>query len=150
MKGIRHEGSTSNGSRQIYVKGELHLGESSIGVGWSSTAPVTSKDGLPTYTTISTYTSPFKALLSLLYVEIWRSAEQEALKFERRVEKNFSRAQDTKPVEMLDDEMDRLQEAQKFVMNWDFSEPTEGNDSLSVQSYLPVNAWRQAESGNAD
>lgn len=65
--------------------------------------------------------------------QVWSfaMAEQEALKFERRVEKNYSKAQDTKPVEMLDDEMNRLREAQKFVMNWDFPKPTEDGNSLS-------------------
>ncbi|KAL9026384.1 MAG: hypothetical protein Q9196_004940 [Gyalolechia fulgens] len=65
--------------------------------------------------------------------QVWSfaMAEQEALKFERRAEKNFSKTQDTKPVEMLDDEMNRLREAQKFVMNWDFTKPTENGNGLS-------------------
>ncbi|KAL8932688.1 MAG: hypothetical protein Q9216_006725, partial [Gyalolechia sp. 2 TL-2023] len=65
--------------------------------------------------------------------QVWSfaMAEHEALKFERRVEKNFSKAQDTRPVEILDDEMNRLREAQKFVMNWDFTKPTEGGNGLS-------------------
>lgn len=65
--------------------------------------------------------------------QVWSlaMAEQEALRLERRMEKAFLKSQDNKPVEVLDDEINRLREAQKFVTNWNFVNPTESEDSLS-------------------
>lgn len=65
--------------------------------------------------------------------QVWAfaMAEQEALKLERKVEKAFSKNQDSRPIEMLDEEINRLREAQKFVSRWEHPEPTASHKGLS-------------------
>lgn len=65
--------------------------------------------------------------------QVWSfaMAEKEAVRFERRIEKAFTKKHETTSVEMLDDEIGRLHEAQKFVSDWKFVEPMERPNGIS-------------------
>lgn len=65
--------------------------------------------------------------------QVWVFAmeEKEALELERKAEKAHSKNQDNRPIEMLDDEINRLREAQKLVSNWYHFGPTEKPKGLS-------------------
>ncbi|KAL9599468.1 MAG: hypothetical protein Q9219_003807 [cf. Caloplaca sp. 3 TL-2023] len=63
-------------------------------------------------------------------------AEHQALRLERKIEKDFFKSRDTKPVEVLDDETNRFREAQKFVLDWIYVEPMASDNSLSPKVKL--------------
>ncbi|KAL8950848.1 MAG: hypothetical protein Q9222_003146 [Ikaeria aurantiellina] len=74
--------------------------------------------------------------------QVWAFAmsEQGAMKLEQKIEKHFNAEDGSGHVQMLDAELHRLREAQAFVQEWDFQEPTYAN-SLSgkvklLQEYL--------------
>ncbi|KAL8854373.1 MAG: hypothetical protein Q9221_000860 [Calogaya cf. arnoldii] len=63
-------------------------------------------------------------------------AEKEALKVERSIEKSFTNERHRKPIEVLDAEINDLREAQTFVKEWAFREPTIDVPSLSSKVLL--------------
>ncbi|KAL8832795.1 MAG: hypothetical protein Q9170_004740 [Blastenia crenularia] len=80
------------------------------------------------------------------HVWTFAMAEQAALRFERKIEKAFLKARDTKPIEMLDEEQKRLREVQELVMRWKFTEPLDNNLSskvLLLRDYLALIFERQ-------
>lgn len=70
-------------------------------------------------------------------------AEEEVIKVERKVERIFDSARDTRPIQQLDAELARLREAKRFVAGWTFPPPTSAGNSLSpkvslLQRYLAL------------
>ncbi|KAL8968756.1 MAG: hypothetical protein Q9197_004707 [Variospora fuerteventurae] len=65
--------------------------------------------------------------------QVWSFAttEKEAIRFERRIEKAYAKKHETIPVDMLDDEIRRLHEAQDFVKDWKFVGPAESSSGIS-------------------
>ncbi|KAL8645832.1 MAG: hypothetical protein Q9210_006491 [Variospora velana] len=65
--------------------------------------------------------------------QVWSFAttEKEATRFERRIEKAYAKKHETIPVDMLDDEIRRLHEAQNFVKDWKFVGPAESSSGIS-------------------
>ncbi|KAL8931051.1 MAG: hypothetical protein Q9208_000153 [Pyrenodesmia sp. 3 TL-2023] len=64
-------------------------------------------------------------------VLLFAMGEKQANKLERKVEKDYVKNQDTRPIEMLDEELKRLREIQDIVLNWECPEPTERQNGLS-------------------
>ncbi|KAL8677900.1 MAG: hypothetical protein Q9186_005711 [Xanthomendoza sp. 1 TL-2023] len=63
-------------------------------------------------------------------------AEKEAVKLERKIEKIFDNERNRKPVEVLDNEVRDLREAQTFVKGWTFKEPVMEVNSLSSKALV--------------
>lgn len=57
--------------------------------------------------------------------------EKQSNKLERKVEKEYIKNQDTRPIEMLDQEMNRLHDVQDMVSSWKCVEPTKRPNGLS-------------------
>lgn len=58
-------------------------------------------------------------------------SEKQANILERKVEKDYVKNQDARPIEMLDEELKRLREVQDFVSNWKCLDATERHNGLS-------------------
>lgn len=69
---------------------------------------------------------------------LWRFVleEQQALKVERKMERNFNRDSGNHPVEVLDAELARLKEAKEVVKSWTFTDPDVSGNSLSPKVLL--------------
>lgn len=69
---------------------------------------------------------------------------EEAMKVQRKIEKSFSIGKENRPIQELDGELARLQEAREFISTWKFSQPASTGNSLSskvlvLQKYLALN-----------
>lgn len=69
---------------------------------------------------------------------LWRFVleEEQALKVERKMERNFNRDSGNHPVEVLDAELARLKEAKEVVKSWTFTDPDVSGNSLSPKVLL--------------
>lgn len=63
-------------------------------------------------------------------------AEAEALKIERTTERLFLAEKDARPVEVLNADLARIRQAQKFVSDWTFSEPASVGNGISPKVLL--------------